>query len=302
MSKLPFVSIIVPVFNEEKYLDACLKSLKSQDYKPYEIIVVDNGSTDNSFLIAKKYTPHVFVLKPANIPALRNYGILHSKGSVIASIDADCVAAPDWLSNGVKLLDDKRLIAGHSYLPPLNSTWVQRTLLNSKRLADGYVKWVPSGNMFFTRKTFDSVSGFNELFTRHSDTDFCYRVGRVLSSSLLKVYHPGEPRTLFAFFKKEMRRGKGITQTLRFHFSLSVMRMLFLQIYHLIALISLPLYFFHTELLHVYFILLLLPSFLYSAYYALTSNILDFPLIFVLQFVYFIARSIGLFYRKEQNE
>jgi len=302
MSKLPFVSIIVPVFNEEKYLDNCLKSLKSQNYKPYEIIVVDNGSTDNSFLIAKKYTPHVFVLKPANIPALRNYGVLHSKGTVIASIDADCIASPDWLSNGVKLLNDKTLIAGHSYLPPLDSTWVQRTLLSAKKLQEGAVKWVPSGNMFFSRKTFDSVSGFNELFTRHSDTDFCYRVGRVFSSSLLKVYHPGEPKTLFGFFKKEMRRGKGITQTLRFHLSLSVIRMAFMQVYHLFALISLPLYFLDFRLLHIYFILLLLPSFLYSTYYALQSSILSFPQIFVLQFVYFISRSLGLFYRKEQNE
>lgn len=100
MCHQPFVSIIVPVYNGEKYIKECLYSLSGQSYKAIEIIVVDDGSTDNSINIAKSLNLNniTFVIgEHRNIPSARNKGINNSKGDIIAFCDVDDVWLPDKL-------------------------------------------------------------------------------------------------------------------------------------------------------------------------------------------------------------
>ena len=80
--KKPLLSVIVPTKNSERFLERCLKSIKSQTYKNLEIIVVDNNSNDKTKEIAEKYTKLVFNKGPER-SAQRNFGVLKSKGEFV---------------------------------------------------------------------------------------------------------------------------------------------------------------------------------------------------------------------------
>ena len=93
MSKVK-ISVIVPIYNVEKYLDECLKSIKEQTFSDFEVIMVDDGSTDKSVEIATKYTNlddrfNLFFKKNGGAADARNYGIEKSNGEYVAFIDSD---------------------------------------------------------------------------------------------------------------------------------------------------------------------------------------------------------------------
>ncbi|MBZ0156858.1 MAG: glycosyltransferase [Alphaproteobacteria bacterium] len=102
---LPFLSVIVCVYNDEKHIGACLRSLAQQTYprEHYEIIAVDDGSTDTSGRILRE-TEGVLCLRQENRgpSAARNYGVLHARGGIVVFIDSDCEADPDWLAGIVQ--------------------------------------------------------------------------------------------------------------------------------------------------------------------------------------------------------
>jgi len=88
-NKLPLVSIIVPAYNEEKYIKVCLMSIKNQTYSKTELIVVDDGSTDNTPQIAKRFTD-VILSQAHNGPGIaRNKAAEVAKGEIFVFIDAD---------------------------------------------------------------------------------------------------------------------------------------------------------------------------------------------------------------------
>ena len=111
--KPPFISVIIPVFNAENTIDENMESLMNQKYpkKKYEIVVVDNGSSDNTLRIIKKYRNVSKILKEKkrNSYCARNKGILNAKGSIIAFIDSDCIADHEWLFHLSKAFTDTKV-------------------------------------------------------------------------------------------------------------------------------------------------------------------------------------------------
>jgi peptidoglycan-N-acetylglucosamine deacetylase len=96
---LPFVSVVIPAYNEEDYLLACLESIKKQDYAgKYEIIVVDNASTDNTAKIALAWGAKVVYESKLSLSCTRQKGAEVATGELIAFIDADTQAPTHWLS------------------------------------------------------------------------------------------------------------------------------------------------------------------------------------------------------------
>ena len=95
----PLVSVIVPVYNGERFLAAALGSVVAQDYAPLEVIVVDDGSEDGSAAIARSFTGVGYLYQPNQGPsAARNAGIAAARGEFIAFLDADDVMMPNKLS------------------------------------------------------------------------------------------------------------------------------------------------------------------------------------------------------------
>lgn len=103
--KRPLVSVIVPVYNGERYLDSTLESIFNQDYHPIEVIVVDDGSTDNSADIARSYKKIHYIYQPNQGQSVaRNTGIAVAQGEFIAFLDADDLWMPNKLSIQISYL------------------------------------------------------------------------------------------------------------------------------------------------------------------------------------------------------
>ena len=133
----PLISIIVPVRNSEKYLERCLESIVSQKYHNFEIVIVNDGSTDNSWEICKKYSNklefvRIFSLNSRGISAVRNFGIKKAKGSFIMFVDSDDYVTETFCSKAMEsqqkynadvvIFDYQRVIGNKKYLYSLNST------------------------------------------------------------------------------------------------------------------------------------------------------------------------------------
>lgn len=111
------VSIIVPVYNAQESLETCVKSILMQSYKNYEIILIDDGSTDNSLSICeslKKKSDKITVLSQNNsgVSAARNNGIKKSKGEYLLFIDADDVVEKTMLETLMKKSENDIVISG----------------------------------------------------------------------------------------------------------------------------------------------------------------------------------------------
>ncbi len=121
------LSLIIPVFNEEDYLRACLKSIAKQTEKPLEVLVVDNNSTDNTVKIAKSFA-FVTVLheKRQGQGFAQTRGFKHAKGDVVGRIDADSILPADWVKQVlIRFTQDASVVAvtggGEPYDSPLRA-------------------------------------------------------------------------------------------------------------------------------------------------------------------------------------
>ncbi len=101
--KKPFVSVIVPMYNDERYITKCLTSIFNSDYPSFEVIVVNDGSTDNSLAVAKKFPCRVINLKDnGGVSNARNQGANAAKGEILVFFDSDVVIDKDTVSRFVK--------------------------------------------------------------------------------------------------------------------------------------------------------------------------------------------------------
>ncbi len=210
------ISVIIPAYNEEKNITACLKSISDSDFpkENFEIILVDNGSSDNTRNIAQQFNINILCNKIKNISGLRNLGAEYAKGDILAFVDADCVVSSQWLKNASVHISDKNLAAwGAPPVIPENATWVQKAwfLIRQKETRVQYVDWLESMNLFVRKNQFFNIGGFNESLETCEDVDFCYRIrkyGKIISDSNINVIHLGEAGTVNEFMKKEIWRGK----------------------------------------------------------------------------------------------
>lgn len=242
------ISFIIPVYNEEKLIELCLntiiESCKKGDVQ-CEIIVVDNGSIDNTFELAKKVNSKVFRINRSSVSAARNYGVSKSKYDLIAFIDSDVLITDRWIQefieNYIRFKESHLFISGCQYRVRSNGTWIEMNWF--KHLKD---KLINGGNLITSRKLFEQIGGFDYSLKTGEDYEFCLRAQR--NGALydvndgFKAIHLGYPRTLKQFVLRECWHGEGDFKSLKRFFSSKVAVLssfyLFLQIVILIFLIA----------------------------------------------------------------
>lgn len=224
------VSIIVCSYNGGKTLRECLESLDLLNYPNYEIILVDDGSKDNtqeivaafeaarearSAATGRKLPPFLnIVQKNMGLSYARNAGAYASKGDVIAYTDSDCMADPDWLYYmvGTLLSGDYCGVGGPNVSPPAVN-WVQAAVSAAPGgpshvlLTDVVAEHIPGCNMAFHRWAFMSVGGFDTEYRKAGDdVDFCWRLqtnGGVIAFSPSAIVWHYRRFTLEAFKKQQ---------------------------------------------------------------------------------------------------
>jgi GT2 family glycosyltransferase len=213
-SKRPSISVIIPVKNDLSGIQLMLDSLRRQSVA-HELIVVDNGSTDGTREFLESQGVRVLHFPGLRVGALRNRGVEVSSGDCTVFADSDHEVGEDWLEKGMEVLmsDPQVAACGSHYLPPENSTWVQRTwaIHRLRKSRTQEVDWLASGNLFVRRDRFVEVGGFNENLVAAEDVDLCHRLrskgGRILHDARIASVHHGEAPTLNRFFRKEWWRG-----------------------------------------------------------------------------------------------
>ncbi len=184
-SKNPLVSVILPTYNRGWILTEAIDSVLAQDYKEYELIVVDDGSTDNTREILDTYGPDILVLRQANkgVSAARNRGIAESGGQLVAFLDSDDLWLPRKLSRQVDYFN----LNPDAVINQTEEIWMRNGVrVNPK---DRHRK--PSGMIFerslglclvspsavMIQKTlFDAVGAFDENLPACEDYDLWLRI------------------------------------------------------------------------------------------------------------------------------
>ena len=241
------LSIVIPVKNDAGGIDACLQSIYSSsiDTLEFEVVVVDNGSTDNTVAVATRYGANVVKAPDVTVATLRNMGAKKSSGDVIAFIDADCTVSQDWFQNVARYLNDRSVICfGSPPSIPENPTWVQSGWfqVRKKSSADGDafpIEWLESMNLFVRSDIFRKVGGFDETMITCEDYDLCMRLqehGDILCDNRIVAIHHGEADTPLRFFKKERWRGSSNFQSFRKHgYAVSELPSVLFPLIHVVA-------------------------------------------------------------------
>lgn len=314
-SAFPLVSVVIPVRNDAKRLAVCLESLAKQNYpgSRYEVIVIDNGSTDQSCEVAKRAGATVAVFPGLRVGALRNRGVDLADGEILAFVDSDHEVPENWIKAAVEQLSVHAdiVMIGSPCLAPSKGTWVQRIweLHRLRNRATREVAWLGAGNLFMRRSAFISLGGFDENLVAAEDVDLCVRVakhsGQILSDMVVANVHYGEPATLWLFFKKEYWRGSsGIRAFFSHGMPLHELPSLIWPAYHLLALGAglAAIVLTAVTLSPVYITIaagvLVLPSLLLATSTALkVRRTTAIPALTILYFVYAISRAAALFKR-----
>lgn len=207
---LPFVSFVIPARNEMAHIGDCLESISGQNYPKnlFEIIVVDNASTDSTPEIAKTHNATVLSKINGHVGAVRNYGAQHARGEVFAFIDADCLIDPDWLTRAVEMLERNHdTVIGGGCLLPKRASWIETKWLLGKGTYS-LPKNLIGASTVIRKDAFLRVGGFNEQVTSGEDTllsnDLLREGYKVLITETLSVTHLGNAKTIREFFNRQV--------------------------------------------------------------------------------------------------
>lgn len=222
-------SIIIPVYNDPEGLSTSVQALTEQDDRDYEIVIVDNGSTDNTYEIATRLTKNkqVTAISEPSIKssyAARNAGIEASNGDVIGFIDANMWCEPNYIKSIKNTCRNKgwkvfgcavKIVNNGSFIGKYN----QRTDLNIERCINKY-GFSPTCSLVVEREVIENIGKFDPRLQSGGDREFGYRVrdgGYDLHyEPTISVYHPART-TLSEIVSKNFRIGRGFQQLHRYH-------------------------------------------------------------------------------------
>ncbi len=295
------VSIIIPAYNEEEFLQALLESINQHVEVPVEVIVVDNGSTDNTLTIAEKFNCITVNMGKKSFPSVvRNAGVLESTGDYLVFLDADIVITKQW-ADELKLLIERpetlteKFITGASYHISQEPSWIEKYWFEP--LSKKKKTYINGGNIVTTLSVFNIINGFDETLETGEDVDFCVRASNnginVILNDKWKVFHEGFPKTIRAFIKRESWHGKGDLLNLKRFISskIAIASVIFLLL-HLMLILSV--FFDNTAIFNMISIsLIILLCYLRSAKDIPMNNIQQIFFTTLISYIYFLGRSFS---------
>ncbi len=223
----PTVSIIVPAYNAEKTIGKCLESLTSLDYPgEYEVILVNNKSTDNTVSIAKKYDVRIIdALELRGSYYARNAGLANTQAEIVAFTDADCIADKKWLYYLVQpLIQDPKIggVGGAVVHIANNAMETVCGKFSTGQSVEGKppLARIITANAAYKRKILKGIGFFDETFFIGGDVDLSWRVinegYKIKREPRAIIYH--HPRkTPYSFFKQHYGYGFGWAEIVSKH-------------------------------------------------------------------------------------
>lgn len=296
------ISVIIPCLNEintiGRTISAASQELTEAGFD-FEIIVVDNGSTDGSDVVAKSNKATVAYSGAYTIAEVRNKGVKMAKGRVLVFLDADIVVQSNWgkaLRVVYKqLMNDDNMITGSptcvpENIQPILHSWY-KAIFEDKR--DSHIG---TGHMVVSRNAFEKIGGFDQSLVTNEDFYFCYeakKIGfKIVLNPDMKVFHLKLPNTLIDFAKREIWHGMGDCKNWRgfLRSRVACFGVVFL-LFNIMMLLSLVLY---GPMFFPLLTIVILIAVGFNLVKFGFGNIIDFFYRSFISYVYLISRGLSL--------
>jgi glycosyltransferase involved in cell wall biosynthesis len=185
LKEYPQVSVIVCAYNADRTMDSCLAHLEKVNYPNYEVVVVNDGSTDDTLEICERYNYIKLICQPnKGLSVARNVGLEAATGDIIAYTDSDCDVDPDWLTYLVATFQSTGLSAvGGPNFPPPEDALIPSCVAVSPGgpthvlLSDDTAEHIAGCNMAFRKEALEEIEGFDPQFrAAGDDVDVCWRL------------------------------------------------------------------------------------------------------------------------------
>jgi cellulose synthase/poly-beta-1,6-N-acetylglucosamine synthase-like glycosyltransferase len=221
----PKVSVIIPAYNAAATIEACVRAVRGQTYdQPYEIIVVDDGSTDSTAALAEAAGARVLRRPRGRPAAARNAGIAAARGSIICCTDADCEPVPEWLVELTRPLADPTLTATKGAYATRQSSLVARFV--QLEYEDKYdlmarvaaIDFIDTYSAAYRRTVLCQHAGFDERFDYLEDQELSFRLaaaGEAMVFAPAAVVYHRHADTLRAYARKKVIIGYWKVQVVR---------------------------------------------------------------------------------------
>ncbi|HVC56767.1 MAG TPA: glycosyltransferase [Stellaceae bacterium] len=220
LPRYPRVSVVVCAYNAERTMEACLASLETLNYPDYEVVVVNDGSTDRTLEISERF-PYCRIISQPNkgLSVARNVGAEAATGEIVAYTDSDCVADPDWLLYLVAKMEESGLDAcGGPNFPPPEDNLVPAAVAVSPGgpthvlISDEIAEHIAGCNMAFRRDALLALGGFDPQYrAAGDDVDICWRfqdAGHAIGFSAAAVVWHFRRNTVKAYINQQRGYGK----------------------------------------------------------------------------------------------
>lgn len=221
------IQVVVPVFNKKLFVERSLCSIfeAAAHTTSVQIIVVDHGSTDGSLELGRQLCKgrarHIVHLG-GTIASVRNAGARNCTGSIVSFLDSDCLVPIEYFAYLQEVLARCDVDAtGCRVDYPENGPWVERVWHEMHRAPekDGLRAYLNAGNFAVRRSAFEAVGGFDESLITGEDAEIGQRLNdggfRIWESRRLVVLHLDNPRSIPAFYRKEVWHSLGMLATVR---------------------------------------------------------------------------------------
>jgi glycosyltransferase involved in cell wall biosynthesis len=212
------VSVIVITYNEGAYIQECLRSILNQSFKDFELIIVDDCSSDKTAqVIAEIRDERIRYIKQDRnygVSESRNAGVRQAKGECIFFTDADCAPTKYWIEEGLKVLRERKCVGveGRTFYATAKTTISDRIV--EKMMAC----WHGTGNIVYTKEILNKVGGFDNKFKfAFEDQDIAYRIekyGDIVFSEDMIVIHQRKLFTISKLFG-DAKRSKNAVQFIK---------------------------------------------------------------------------------------
>jgi GT2 family glycosyltransferase len=218
-ARWPKVSVIVCTHNGERTLPECLQWLAQLRYPDYEVIVVDDGSSDSSAEIARAHDAILVQTPHAGLSHARNAGVARASGEFVAFLDDDAYPDSDWLYYlAASLAANSHAGTGGPNIPPEDDSWIADCVAAAPGgpihvlVSDREAEHVPGCNMAFRKSALEAIGGFDERFrVAGDDVDICWRLqgtGGTLGFSAGAVVMHRRRDTVRRYLKQQFGYGK----------------------------------------------------------------------------------------------
>jgi GT2 family glycosyltransferase len=215
----PLVSVVICTRNGSRTVGECLEHLAKLEYAAYEVIVVDDGSTDDTAAIAERHGARVIRSEHGGLSAARNLGLEAALGEIVAYIDDDAYPDPHWLHFLVGAMEKGGHVGvGGPNLPPPDDGTIAQLVARAPGgpthvlVNDHEAEHIPGCNMAFKRQALLEMGGFDEQFwIAGDDVDVCWRLmerGGTLGYAASAVVWHHRRGSVRAYWRQQVNYGR----------------------------------------------------------------------------------------------